>query len=208
MKMLRPSRWGIRLWLCALFALALPALAHAQFGNLFSSGSNEPLPAEQAFPFTAEWTADREITARWDTQDGYYLYRDKFSFELSGTDAQIVDIALPDGEVQDDPYFGRVAVLYEPAVVTLTLDRMPSGEFELVAGYQGCAEMGLCYPPLQIAYPFGSAADAVTTVAPDAAAPSGITGPSEQTRLGSLFEDGSLPLILASFFGAGLRRHR
>src|SRR5690554_5827121 len=92
------SRRGKLLWLCALLALALPGLAQAQLGNLFG-GSDDPLPAEEAFPFSAEWTAEREITARWDTRDGYYLYRDNFSFALTGTDAEIVDIALPDGEV-------------------------------------------------------------------------------------------------------------
>ncbi|WP_116301808.1 protein-disulfide reductase DsbD [Alkalilimnicola ehrlichii] len=203
-----------RAWLPGLLlALAIAfvsAPAQANSGGIFGffsgGNSNEPLPAEQAFPFSAERAGAQTIVARWDTKDGYYLYRDKLDFSLKGTDAEIVEIELSPGELKDDPYFGEQKVLFGTAEARLTLSEPVSGDFTLTAYYQGCAQAGLCYPPLSIDYPFGSAPpEAPTpTVNPAPTDAGAIPPPNDTDRLAGLLEGGNLALILGAFFVAGL----
>ena len=52
-----------------------------------------------------------------------------------------------------DEWFGEVEVYYSTAQLSFLLDgleRFESVEFEL--SYQGCAEAGLCYPPVTQRY--------------------------------------------------------
>ena len=49
-----------------------------------------------------------------------------------------------------DQYFGAMEVYYERVAGTLQLDRPADapGELALTVSYQGCADAGLCYPPM------------------------------------------------------------
>ncbi|MFO1424696.1 MAG: protein-disulfide reductase DsbD, partial [Candidatus Competibacteraceae bacterium] len=91
------------------------------------------------------------IEARWIIAPGYYLYRDKF--RLSLLDPQgiaITGVEIPPGEPKDDPYFGQQQIFHGEAVVIARLQReSPSAQTARIkVNYQGCAEIGVCYPPL------------------------------------------------------------
>ena len=98
-----------------LSLLILPALAGAAdngfelFGDRLGLGGSEPqfLPVEEAFRVIASPGEDRERVLDWQIADGYYLYRDKFSFALAGA-APLNPPELPLTEVKADPYFGDV----------------------------------------------------------------------------------------------------
>ena len=66
-------------WLAALpllwGALAVSQAVHAQ---------EEPLDPEAAFSLSARAIDANTLEARWKIADGYYMYRDKFKFELAG----------------------------------------------------------------------------------------------------------------------------
>jgi thiol:disulfide interchange protein DsbD len=49
-----------------------------------ATASQDLLPEEQAFVFTATLATPTRIVTGWDIADGYYIYRDKFGFEISG----------------------------------------------------------------------------------------------------------------------------
>lgn len=120
-------------------------------GALFGTNVGEFLDPEVAFVLSARADDGNTIAVRWAIADGYYLYRDKFKFalvEAAGTELE--SVAIPQGVIKEDPYFGRVAVLYKEAQVTLKLRRSATGPMSTTfeVGYQGCAEAGLCYPPI------------------------------------------------------------
>lgn len=193
--------------LALLFCYALLATAQASsLGNLFAKNSTPDFPpVEQAFPLSVEQAAPQELIARWDTRDGFYLYRDKIAFSLPDSDAQITDIDLPAGEMLDDPYFGRLPVLYGPVEARLQLDRPLTQTAQLQVEYQGCAEAGLCYPPQTTHIALnadGTAGPADTTSSP--AATSAAVPVDEGSRLQGLLAGGNLPLVLGGFFVAGL----
>ncbi len=113
-------------------------------------GEQEFLPVDQAFRPFAETQPDGSIAVRFDIAPGYYLYRDKLKFELTGpTGAVLGTYDLPPGKPKDDPHFGTVQVYYNEASAILPVSGAPTsgGAGALKATFQGCAEKGICYPP-------------------------------------------------------------
>lgn len=115
-------------------------------------GAAEPefLRVDEAFRPFAETQPDGAIAVRFEIAPGYYLYRDKLKFELTGPAGAVLGTyELPPGKPKDDPHFGTVQVYYNEASTTLPVSGAPisGGAGALKASFQGCAEKGICYPP-------------------------------------------------------------
>ena len=171
---------------------------------LFGGGSDDDLlPPEQAFPFSAELIGDDIIIARWRTADGYYLYRDRLDFQVDG--AEIAGYELPRGIDKDDPNFGMMEVYYGTLEVYIQLDGPVDGDrVVLTADFQGCADNGVCYPPMQNSFDMaaGTSTSGISGGGPGAA--NGGFGGLPGGDLQGLLGGGNLPLILGGFFMAGL----
>ncbi len=172
---------------------------------LFGGGDDELLPPDQAFPFSAELIGDDIIIARWRTADGYYLYRDRLDFAVDG--AEIAGYEMPDGIKKDDPNFGLMEVYYGTLEVYLQLDGPVEGDrVVLNVDYQGCADNGVCYPPMQSSFDMAAGSQSAGVAAgggPSGGADGGFGG-LPGSNLQSLLGGGNLPLILGGFFMAGL----
>lgn len=109
---------------------------------------DEPLPPEQAFVLSTEVLGADMIRAKWHIVDGYYLYRDKFKFE-SNTPGITVDTGVyPKGKIKEDEFFGKVETYRGDIAIDLPLNRMGDTQtLELTVTSQGCADIGICYPP-------------------------------------------------------------
>ena len=175
-----------------LCAVVLPASLFAQLPLPQSGG--EFLPPEQAFALSlARAGADDgggRYTAQWRIADGYYLYRDKTALVADG---EAVALDKPQGEMISDPFFGdteiwrhQVAVHFQSAARTAELT------------WQGCADAGLCYPPITRQVRLEDVA-ATTAFAADMPPPQ-----SEQDRLADYLADARLGLAVLVFFGLGL----
>ncbi|MCK4952075.1 MAG: protein-disulfide reductase DsbD, partial [Gammaproteobacteria bacterium] len=99
------------------------------------------------------------IIARWNISDGYYLYRQKFSFRIveGPSGLTLGTPELPKGKVKQDEFFGQIEAYYGDTTVRIPiLYNNVSTNASTVAGkklvvkfdYQGCAEAGICYPPI------------------------------------------------------------
>jgi len=109
------------------------------------------LPPDQAFAFKPEVGGPDTIVGHWTIAKGYYLYRDKFEFKLKDAQgASLGEVSLPQGQTKQDPLFGKVQVFHDSAQATLHLERSSNEAMPvtLVAKFQGCAEAGVCYPPI------------------------------------------------------------
>lgn len=115
------------------------------------AGSEEFLPADEAFRFSAEAGADR-LSLFWEIADGYYLYHDKFSFSIikGGAGIRQDRVALPAGTVKYDESFGSVQINTGDLSVDLPLRRETGAVTPIVlkVRYQGCKEDSVCYPPI------------------------------------------------------------
>jgi thiol:disulfide interchange protein DsbD len=122
----------------ALLLAVWPAAAPAQVKLL------EP---ERAFAFAGRGLDDRTVEARFVVADGYYLYRDKLRFTLDGAVLATAP-TLPPGKVKDDEFFGKVETYRGMVLVKLPLDAAAPGRpVTIRAESQGCADVGVCYPP-------------------------------------------------------------
>ena len=100
------------------------------------------LPLDQAFVLTTRQEGDRLLIAL-DIADGYYLYRDKLSWQVS--EGKLGQVQLPSGERHNDAFFGQTEVFYQSVDFAIPLLEIPAKSV-LTLRYQGCTE-GLCYPP-------------------------------------------------------------
>lgn len=207
---LRARPW-LALWLALLAAPALAGLL-----DRFSASAPERiLEADQAFQLTLSALDPATLEARWIIAPGYYLYRDKF--RLSVPDAPGVTITaleIPAGEPKDDPYFGRQAVFHTEAVIIARLQResFSAQTVQVTANYQGCAEVGVCYPPLSRTVRVTLPTDAqrplgegsrVRVAPPNAATAGTERNEAEPDRLARLLGEQRF-LAIPAFFGFGL----
>jgi thiol:disulfide interchange protein DsbD len=125
----------------ALAAALVAAVALSAFGQ------SNPLPADEAFRFTARLLGPHTVEARFLIADGYYLYRDRVHFAVEPASAGLAVPPLPEGKVREDQFFGRVETYRGNVVVNLTLSGAKPGQQVVIeAQSQGCADIGLCYP--------------------------------------------------------------
>lgn len=114
----------------------------------YAINPDELLPANQAFKVTTSTTADGNVKVSWQIAEGYYLYRKKISFTSKTDSVSIAQADLPKGQIKNDPNFGDVQIYRNSIQSLLTLKRPDSAlPFSLLIKHQGCADLGLCYPP-------------------------------------------------------------
>ncbi len=164
--------------------------------------NKELLPPEQAFQFFATVKDAHTLNVSWLPADGYYLYKNKMALSLEPTSQTALgSYALPAGEAHSDPEFGEVEVYRQEVSADIPLLRssLIAETITLVAKYQGCADRGVCYPPMHtkvtLALPEGPSLSAIEP--PPAAV-------SEQDRIADSLMQDSLPVTLLTFFGFGL----
>src|SRR3972149_1000755 len=95
-----------------------------------AAAEDEPLHPDKAFIWTAEATGPGIVHFHWTIADGYYLYTDKFRFEVGEGEAAIdgAAIQLPKGKIKEDPSFGRIEVVYHGAAIDVPVQRTTAAE--------------------------------------------------------------------------------
>ena len=173
--------------------------------------AQEFLEPDQAYQFSAEVRDPQTIVARWEIAQGYYLYRERLGFDLE--DAEQVKLGtpeLPAGEDKDDEFLGRTQVYHHLLEVRLPVIRQTDAAVPvtLEVRYQGCAEAGLCYPPMtktaSLTLPTAAPAGVNQTVAVQGQPEPSLPPAAEQDRIAQTLASGGTLLVLGSFFVFGL----
>ena len=114
------------------------------------AGEDEFLDPDVAFVLSTAATGPDIVEAHWDIADGYYLYRDKFQFRpADGSGMTLGAARFPSGEIKNDEYFGTMEVYYGSVTALVPVPRAAAGDtIDVDVTYQGCADAGLCYPPI------------------------------------------------------------
>jgi len=133
---------------CYLYILILAVLAGCGSNSTSNMSQQEFLPVEQAFAFSAEAESSQLLKTRWKIADGYHLYKDKFKFSVSPESVTIASINYPKAEMFSDKNLGKLESYKGSIEVLIKLSSTDSkGKIQLTSQYQGCADVGLCYPP-------------------------------------------------------------
>lgn len=195
---------------------------------------DEVLDPEVAFTLDPVTLNDGTATFKWNIIDGHYLYKKRLSFELITPDnATVGEAKIPEGIWEEDAFFGKSEVFRGSAEVTLPVSLInDQAEATIKVGYQGCADIGICYPPIfkEIKLASFNSANGVAALATSSGSASGGSGSvssniiaasstssgtatgaansvplqSEQDRLADSLKNNSLWLTVLTFFGMGL----
>ena len=162
------------------------------------------LPPDRAFRFDALPDGTDRVRLNWEIADGYYLYRTRIKVATPSTRAQLGAPQMPQGQIKTDEYFGRQEVYHHELVATVPVLRTTGGAFELPlqVTYQGCADAGLCYPPITKNVTVNLSAGAASPVSGPPGGAGG--GGAEQDWFASLIRAGNPLVMLGWFYLAGL----
>jgi len=179
--------------LTGLFFLVLPT----------AWAADDFLPPEQAFKVSAQMVAVDRIEVLVRIAPGYYAYREPLRFTAQG--AELGTPEVPQGKVKFDENFQKNVETYRndlriPMPVRATVP------FKLTVVAQGCADAGLCYPPLttEIAIdptqlsPASGAQPAAKAVPVQAAVW------LDSSRVDDILRGGRLWQVVLAFFGMGV----
>lgn len=127
---------GFVMLVAAAALLAGPAQAEEDF-----------LDPADAFVLTAAMANPTELQVHFRIAPDYYMYRGRFGFEA---DAPVAgEPIFPRGTVKYDPTFDEdMEVYHEQVTIRLPLQAGAAQPVPLRITGQGCANAGLCYPPM------------------------------------------------------------
>ncbi|MDH5229019.1 MAG: protein-disulfide reductase DsbD [Gammaproteobacteria bacterium] len=137
------------------FLLALGLFFLSSFVCLFAD-EDEPLDPAVAFQLQAYALDANTIRAEWKIADGYYLYKHKFKFASKTTGYELGEAVIPKGKEKIDEFFGKVESYRKQVRIDIPVSRAAGAatKLELETISQGCADIGICYPPQTVAVSF------------------------------------------------------
>ena len=161
------------LWACVLWSL-LPSVAQA---------AQEFLEPEQAFKFSVKVLDERTAQINFEIAPGYYLYRERMTVQADG--ATLGDVVLPAGKVKFDETFQKEVETWREQVTIRVPVVQAAGPVMLQVTSQGCADAGLCYPPMtsqaQLSLTAFGGNGSAGVVSDAATAPSGLLAKAQES---------------------------
>ncbi|MEO8056685.1 MAG: protein-disulfide reductase DsbD [Burkholderiales bacterium] len=130
--------WWLRLIAALMLVFAGMQAVHA---------ADEFLDPNVAFKLAARAVDERTVEVTFTVAPAYYLYRDQFKFAANGATLGTPDI--PKGKVKFDETFQKNVETHRDLVRITVPVQQAEPKFQLLVSNQGCADQGLCYPPMQ-----------------------------------------------------------
>lgn len=135
---LRPWHWLA--WIAACLLLAWQSVT-AQINP------DDLLPVEEAFALQASVDGGR-VVLDWRIAEGYYLYRHAFRVDRLADGLELGELEIPTGQMTVDEFFGETETYRGGVQLRVPVLALPAdGRVEFRVRSQGCADLGLCYPP-------------------------------------------------------------
>ena len=189
------------------------------FGAIVAQAQNFLAP-EQAFQVSAEYQSNQEIVLHAKPAKGYYIYRESIKFKLvKNTDAVQLGLPqLPLGKIKFDENFGKELETYPKdfSILLPLINNKNATGMLLSMELQGCADKGICYPPMELRFTLSGLQSTVNGVLYEEGAAIDSTAPKKLglSELWSARDDAGLltgmlqnispVVLLVSFFILGL----
>ena len=191
--------------LILVFSIVLCAPAHGQLK--LGGNAGELLEPEKAFRFSVRALDERSVEVRFAIADGYYMYRERFRFALDEANgARLGPAEFPRGVKHKDEFFGEMETYRKEVAIRIPVEGVaPLAAVNLAVVSQGCADVGVCYIPMD-------SKARVVLAAAGTALPRDLVPPGDTPRfslfvsdmdMARLFE-GNAALVIVSFLGFGL----
>ena len=113
-----------------------------------AASEEDLLPVDQAYVLTAKAVSRERVEFTWKIAPGYYLYRHRFGVSAADSSFKTNPLQIPDGKKHTDEFFGKVET-YRSGVTLVQTGAAATGvdSVSFKVKYQGCADIGVCYPP-------------------------------------------------------------
>jgi len=180
------------------------------------------LEPEKAFRFSARAADDRSVEVRFEITPGYYMYREQLKVAAEG--ATLGAPEIPAGKVKYDETFQKNVETHRGDLRFRVPVGQATGPFKLNVVSQGCADAGLCYPPMTSSamvslVGFGGDGGVRLLAAASDSTPASSSGPAVSPAAGpamiggswtdsatvdSVLRSGRFWLVLGAFFVMGL----
>ncbi len=149
-----------------LMLAMLFVLSSIFFTSMVRAQQQDFLDPEKAFILRVQMAGPGVIQLQFKIANGYYMYREQFAFKLDTQNVKLGEGKFPVGQVKHDPTFDRKMELYfKEAVITLPITSwpkdLPTNPFVLTVTGQGCAEAGICYPPMDFIVPMQATSEVI-----------------------------------------------
>ena len=136
------------------YLLSLCAALSIFSGNIWAAPTF--LPPEKAFQVEATWLANStQLKVEFLTAKGYYIYQESLHFQ-EGREANalsLVEPVLPKSEEKfDETFQKRMQIYRHPFLVEWKSNPDQGKPIHLAIELQGCAEGGICYPPMTLKF--------------------------------------------------------
>lgn len=133
------------------------------------ASAQEFLAPEKAFEMSARMVSPTDLAVSYKIESGYYMYRDRFDLVSSTDNINLPTDALPAGKVKYDPTFEKEMALFFDSVEFVVPLPSLAGKNQtdlitLSVISQGCADAGICYPPMTSAILLKKTSDAYLIV--------------------------------------------
>lgn len=192
----------------------------ALFAGAAGAAEDQFLEPEKAFVFSVRAADERHVEVLFQIAPGYYLYRERFS--VASPEATLAAVTLPPGKVKFDETFQKDLETYRNELrVRVPVEKAPAS-FALNVTSQGCADAGLCYPPMtstarislvafggdgsakaQVAVAEAGATSS-TAAAGSAVASAGVGAWFDGSAVAGVLASGRFWLVIGAFFVMGL----
>lgn len=113
------------------------------------SNEGDFLPPDEAFRVSSRVDGN-QVRVHWFIADRYYLYRQRMEIAAESPDLVLSAPSFPRGTPKTDPYLGTQEIYQQQVEASVSFTRQDAGAhpLQIRVTYQGCAEAGLCYPPI------------------------------------------------------------
>jgi len=167
---------------------------------------DELLTADKAFQFFVNTKDGTTLHLNWVIAEGYYLYRNKIKLRLlNNNKVNLGRYQIPHGTPKHDEAFGKVEIFHQQLAFDVALLRKTRASEPIIldVDFQGCADRGVCYPPMtkQISLQLPSVTQLSQLPNKLTAVPPVL---SEQNQIAKALQQDTLWLTLLSFLGFGL----
>jgi thioredoxin:protein disulfide reductase len=173
-------------------------------GAVSAASVDNLLEPEKAFSMSVRAFDAGTVEVTFAIADGYYMYRERFRFALDpGSKAKLGTPQFPAGTRKKDEFFGEVETYRKQVAIRLPVENA-EGPLHLTVTSQGCADVGVCYVPMDSKATVQMATFSAPPAATPASSSPGFSIQVSDFEVARLFESGGPLLVLASFLGFGL----
>jgi thiol:disulfide interchange protein DsbD len=195
-----------------LFSIGLTFLSILYVHNALAR-TEEFLPPDKAFEISAQLTSEA-LKVIFKAAPGYYMYEESMQLRLQDSDKKIVPTTQPKPHEKFDNNFQKIVKTYDGEVEFIYNTKLLPEISPLIldVNVQGCANQGICYPPMLRRINLKEYGKTVNSVDPeivtfDVEADKKISWwevSDDLNGLNRLLTSTSLPVLLVAFFLLGI----